>query len=116
VDNPPCIRQRPFGIAGALHSAPSRRRARQRGAASALIRRSLQVVAWGSSFIFAAPPPSRFALTPRLHLPGHHRLPALADLDMLVNVLNKHVLLAPRGLCCMDRGSGRIDAGPVLFR
>ena len=31
VDGPPCIRQRPFGIAGAQHGIPLRVRAPQRG-------------------------------------------------------------------------------------
>jgi hypothetical protein len=46
--------------------------------------------------IFAAPPPSRLAPTPRLDLPGHHRLPTVVDLNVLVDVLNKDVLLAPQ--------------------
>jgi hypothetical protein len=52
----------------------------------------------GSSTIFAAPPPFGFALSPRLHLPGHHRLPALADLNMLVDVLH-HRTWAPHDEC-----------------
>ncbi len=78
-----------------MRQRPSRQRLRQRGAAFALSRASRQPVAWGSSVIFISPPPSRFAPTPRLDLSGHHCLPAFVDLNMLVDVLNYHVLPAP---------------------
>src|SRR5215211_7817952 len=47
VDSPPCMRQRPFSIAVAWHSAPARR---QRGADPALSKVSRQA-ACGSSLI-----------------------------------------------------------------
>jgi hypothetical protein len=50
---------------------------------------------WGSSFSIAIMPLPRFAPKPRLHLSGHHRLPSVLDLNVLVDVLNDHVLLAP---------------------
>src|SRR5215813_3018880 len=102
---------RPFGMAAARQGLPVRLdRAPQRGAAFALTRASRRARTRsigsrsrtrGLSLIFdhppaAAPPPSPGPA--RYVIARDHRLPALRDVHLLVNVLHRDVLVSARSL------------------
>jgi hypothetical protein len=69
-----------------------------RTAAPSRIRPVQGLAPGGKGFIahFCRPAPVPICADPRLDLPGHQRLTSLLDLNMLVNVLNKDVLLVVR--------------------
>ena len=83
---PPCIRQRPLGIAGALQGLPVRLEcARHRGAARANSRRASRLGACGSLAIFAIPPPDSVSPPTTLapDLGRNNRLTTVTDMHML---------------------------------
>jgi hypothetical protein len=83
---PPCIRQRPLGIAGALQDLPVRLEcAPHRGAARANSRRASRLGACGSLAIFAIPPPDLVSAPTTL-------TPDLGRNDRLTTVTNMHML------------------------
>jgi hypothetical protein len=97
VLGPPCIRQRPFGIAGLLHGVPALVRAPQRGALSGLpgrlpfFKRPKFRDTWASWAILANSP-GPIAPAPTLYGASDYGLSARPDLDALVN--NSDRLLA----------------------
>src|SRR5208282_24075 len=72
---PPCIRQRPFAIAGDWHGVPARVRARQRG-----LRCMDKLLCMGLFLELAGVPTPRLTGRPGNH--ADHRLPACMHVDV----------------------------------